>query len=85
MEKPSDVPSAGILDNAGWKSESIFAKFYDKTIVEDISIFKYCKVFVNNYVIQPLAAMQCFNKLSIYLDIFANIFCSNLFTCVNYY
>ena len=33
--KMSDVPLADILDKAGWKSESTFAKFYDKKIVED--------------------------------------------------
>ena len=33
--KLSDVPIADILDKAGWKSESTFAKFYDKTIMED--------------------------------------------------
>ena len=33
--KLSDVPLADILDKAGWKSESTFAKFYDKKIVED--------------------------------------------------
>ena len=33
--KLSDVPLADILDKAGWKSESSFAKFYDKNIVED--------------------------------------------------
>lgn len=31
----SDAPSADILDKAGWKSESTFANFYDKKIVED--------------------------------------------------
>ena len=31
----SDTPSADILDKAGWKSESAFATFYDKKIVED--------------------------------------------------
>ena len=33
--KMSDAPLADILDKAGWKSESTFAKFYDKMIVED--------------------------------------------------
>jgi len=33
--KLSGVPSANILDKAGWKSESAFAKFYDKKDVED--------------------------------------------------
>ena len=33
--KLSDVPLADILDKAGWKSESTFAKFYVKKIVED--------------------------------------------------
>ena len=33
--KLCDVPLADILDKAGWKSESTFAKFYDKNIVED--------------------------------------------------
>ena len=33
--KLSDVPLAAILCKVGWKSESSFAKFYDKKIVED--------------------------------------------------
>ena len=33
--KLNDVPLSDILDKAGWKSESTFAKFYDKQIVED--------------------------------------------------
>jgi len=33
--KLNDFPSADILDKAVWKSESTFAKFYDKKIVED--------------------------------------------------
>ena len=33
--KLSDVPLAAILCKVGWKSESTFAKFYDKKIVED--------------------------------------------------
>ena len=33
--KLCDVPLAEILDKAGWKSESTFAKFYGKNIVED--------------------------------------------------
>jgi len=33
--KLSDVPLADILGKAGWKSESTFAKLYDKKIVGD--------------------------------------------------
>ena len=33
--KLNDVPLSDILDRARWKSESTFAKFYDKKIVED--------------------------------------------------
>ena len=33
--KMSDVSVADILDKAGWKSESTFAKFHDKKVVED--------------------------------------------------
>ena len=32
--KLNDVPLSDILDRARWKSESTFAKFYDKKIVE---------------------------------------------------
>ena len=35
-EKLANVPLAGILDKAGWKSESSIVKFCDKKIVEDI-------------------------------------------------
>ena len=38
----SDVPLTDILDKAGWKSESTFAKFYDKKIVEDTFANKVC-------------------------------------------
>lgn len=31
----SDVPLPDILAKAGWKSDSTFAKFYDKRIIED--------------------------------------------------
>ena len=40
--KLSDVPLADILDKAGWKSESTFATFYDKKIVEDTFANKVC-------------------------------------------
>lgn len=36
--KLSDVPLADILDKAGWKSESTFAKFYDKNIVDIVHL-----------------------------------------------
>ena len=43
-------------------------------IYDSFIIFKYCKGFVNNCVIQPLAAMQflIIIKLSIYLSISTN-------------